>query len=265
MRELFSCRNCIHNAGQSLNIGAGQGYCLKHASVVREPSDTTCKYQHRKDLPHFVVDESRSEHAAEFAAFTALVNLSDHSPQHRISYSERFAWENGTYDAIDAALASYYEADRSWVFVQSFAGAVDGRRALVHGSLSRRYLDHCGTWTSSYRMALALVQEMQAPAYFDTRQLLIDGSEVADVEEEARWDVFFAQLSGLQEYGWHAGVEEIMWASDSVNGGMSELDWGLLKADLARAVPSWTDRIIQHAKDNGAFFTQVAQDREGWQ
>jgi hypothetical protein len=41
MDELFSCRNCIHNCGQSLLIGPGSGFCLQHESVIwadqREP------------------------------------------------------------------------------------------------------------------------------------------------------------------------------------------------------------------------------------
>ncbi len=262
MRELFSCRNCIHNAGQSLNIGTGQGFCMKHSSILDEPADTTCKYQHRKDLPHFVVDEGRSEHASEFAAFTGMVGLSDHGYRQKVFYSERYSWEHGTFDPVNNALANYHKAGRSWVYVQSFAGAVDGRRALVHGCLSRRYLDHCGTWTSSYRLALALVQEMAAPAYFGPGQLSVNGEGAERALEEARWDLFFAQLSGLQEYGWHAGVEDLMWASDGVNGGLAELDWDLVKKDLEKIGPEWTDRIIQHARDNDAFFTHVPGEAE---
>ena len=58
MEELFSCRNCVHNSGQSLNIGLGKGYCQFHSSVIDSPFETTCKYLHRKDLPRFSVDEA---------------------------------------------------------------------------------------------------------------------------------------------------------------------------------------------------------------
>ena len=67
MDELFSCRNCIHNCGQSLNVGRGPVYRLQHDSVIPDPGLITCKYLHRKDLPNFVVDEGVREHAAEFA------------------------------------------------------------------------------------------------------------------------------------------------------------------------------------------------------
>ena len=51
MDELFSCRNCIQNAGQSLTTGHGSGFCLTHNSVIPDPIRTTCKFLHRKDLP----------------------------------------------------------------------------------------------------------------------------------------------------------------------------------------------------------------------
>ena len=37
--ELFSCRNCIHNCGQSLLIGKGAGFCVKHDSVLLSPEE----------------------------------------------------------------------------------------------------------------------------------------------------------------------------------------------------------------------------------
>jgi len=170
---LFSCRSCVKNAGQSLNIGPRQGY-------KKPVKRTRCREQH--------------------------------------------CWETRSFDPITSSLAQYFKAGRSWVFVQAFAGSCDGRRALVHGSLVRRYMDHCGSWTSSYRMALSLVQEMRITPSFPDHVLVVDGfGDVEAVRAEARWDVFFDQLSGVQEYGWHAGLEALMWASDAVNGGLSEL------------------------------------------
>src|ERR1700678_3918496 len=98
MDELFSCRNCIHNASQSLNVGRGAGYCLKHDSVLERPEKSTCKYLHRKDLPRFVVDEGLREHAAEFAGFSGIVSLDTRQPISRKYYSERFAWDHGIFD-----------------------------------------------------------------------------------------------------------------------------------------------------------------------
>ena len=80
MDELFSCRNCIQNCGQSLLIGRGAGYCVKHDTVLFYPERTTCKYLHRKDLPRFVVDEGLREHASEFAGFSGIADLVEHKP-----------------------------------------------------------------------------------------------------------------------------------------------------------------------------------------
>lgn len=193
MTDYFSCRNCIHNAGQSLNVGPGAGFCMQHGSLIPAPSDTTCKYQHRKDLPHFLVDEARSEHAAEFAGFTALVSISTREPVPRMQYSEKYSWEHRQFDPVLNALANYPKIlERRWVYIQAFAGGVDGQRALVHSCLTRRYMNYCNSWTSSYRMILSVVDEMKTPPSFAKSALNISAEEdPAEVEAEARWDVFF--------------------------------------------------------------------------
>ena len=38
-------------------------------------------------------------------------------------------------------------------------------------------MDHCGTWTSSYRLVLALLEEIDAQPYFSPNELL-DGDTV---------------------------------------------------------------------------------------
>ena len=130
MEELFSCRNCVHNSGQSLNIGLGKGYCQFHSSVIDSPFETTCKYLHRKDLPRFSVDEAIREHAYEFALFPGLATLETKKPIGVIPYSEKYAWEHGQYNPLLNALAQYYKSERSWVFIQAFTGGVDGMRSL---------------------------------------------------------------------------------------------------------------------------------------
>ena len=234
---------------------------MKHSSVIEDPADTTCKYQHRKDLPQFVVDEARSEHAADFARFSGLVSLSAGEPLRKIFYSEKFRWDTRQFDPVLNALASYQKTERRWVYVQAFAGGIDGQRALVHACLVRRYMDHCASWASSYRLVLSVVDEMTTPPSFAPRALNASSDEaLEDIEVEARWDVFFARLCGVQEYGWHAGVEELMWASDSLNGSLSALDWDAVVDDLRHACPRWTESIIKHASDNDGFFTQGAPE-----
>jgi hypothetical protein len=141
MDELFSCRNCIHNPGQSLLIGQGSGFCLQHESVVWDPDRTTCKYLHRKDLPNFTVDEGTREHAAEFAGFPLLVSLDHKEPIEPIRYSEKLLWEKGTFDPIIHTLAQYYKVEPRWILISALSSGVDGRRSLTHSCLVRHYMD----------------------------------------------------------------------------------------------------------------------------
>lgn len=255
MNELYSCRNCVHNCGQSLLIGKDAGFCIKHDSVLFNPDRTTCKYLHRKDLPRFVVDEGIREHAGEFAGFSALADLINHKPIERLSYSEKFVWDRKQFDPLNQSLAQYHKTKPIWVFLQAMSGGIDGRRSLAHASLVRRYMDHCGTWRSSYRFILALVQELPSTPQFRDQDLNIENDNADnETRQEAVWDVFFTRLSGLQEYGFHAGLENLMWATDQLNEALTTLDWPALKAQLQAKLSEWTEQIIQHAKNENAFF-----------
>ena len=260
MEELFSCRNCVHNSGQSLNAGPGKGYCQFHSSVIDAPSVTTCKYLHRKDLPRFAVEEGIREHAYEFTMYPGLVNLATKEPIGVTHYSEKFAWEHGQFNPLLNALAQYYKAERSWVFIQAFTGGVDGMRSLAHVSLVRRYMDRCAKWTSSYRLVLSMVQEIDIEPQFEDRDLITSKSlGVEEARAQALWDVIFARISGLQEYGWHSGLEYLVWITDNLNGALSEFDWGKLKPQLTSTKPNITNLIINHAQENGEFFAHYPE------
>lgn len=257
MDELFSCRNCIHDCGQSLLIGRGPGYCVKHDSVISDPGRTTCKYLHRKDLPRFVVDEGLREHAGEFACFSGMADLVDHKPVEKLQYSEKYAWINNQYDPINQGLAQYHKSKPAWIFLQAASGGIDGRRSLTHASLVRRYMDNCGSWRSSYRFILAVVKDIGSTPRFQNADLYTDGQDSLDeVREEAVWDVFFTKLSGVQEYGFHSGIEKLMWSTDELNGSLSLLDWVGLGRELEIKVPEWINLIIKSATDEGEFFSQ---------
>lgn len=255
MDTLFSCRNCVHNCGQSLIIGKGSGYCIKHDSVLYKPSRYTCKYLHRKDLPRFVVDEGVREHAAEFAGFSGIVDLVDLKPVRRLHYSEKFAWEHGTFDSITQSLAQYHKTKPAWVFLQAMAGGIDGRRALTHASLVRRYMDNCGSWTSSYRFALVIVEELANTPKFSNFEFSEEAGEPdEELLSEAVWDVFFTRISGVQEYGFHSGIESLMWATDQLNESLSSFNWDDLQRELQEKSAEWREQIIRHATDEGEFF-----------
>lgn len=261
MDELFSCRNCIHNAAQTLLIGNGIGFCLFHKSILRDSSRTTCKYLSRKDMPSFVVDEGVKEHAYEFAMFSSIVDMPTMAPVERANYSEKHAWLNRSFDALTQNLAHSYKIKPTWVFVESLAGGSDGRRALAHSSLVRRYMANCRTWRSSYRFILALVQELPRTPHFEPEDMIPEAE--SDIVQEAVWDVFFTRISGVQEYGFHAGLEELMWATDHLNGALVRFEWTELRKDLQLKSIEWTEKIITHAEKESAFFPDRPWEDDG--
>lgn len=264
MSALFSCRNCVHNCGQSLRLGHGPGFCLKHNSVIAKPDDTTCKYLHRKDLPVFAVEEGVREHAGEYAFFPAMVLMSKKKPIPVTRYSERFAWERERFNPLTHALAQYHKMKPHWIMVQTFTGGVDGLRSVVHSSLVRHYLGTCDTWRSSYRLVLGLLQEIDIEPRFSPQYVVVEKHESEeDAEADAIWEVVLARLSGLQEYGWHAGLEELTWITDQLNGALSEMNWPALRAELGKSKVKWTQKLIQHAKDEKVYFTDSAATGEG--
>ena len=226
-----------------------------HDSIIHEPDDTTCKYLHRKDLPRFIVGEGLSEHAAEYAKFSNLVSLSRQTPIQRGNYSEKQAWKSGSFDSITNALSQYHRTERAWVFIESFSGGVDGRRSLTCLSLIRRFMVTCGTWTSSYRLILANLQDLsERPCFSDDDLNSNDKESIEAIREEALWEVVFARIAGIQEYGFHAGLEELMWATDSLGEALASFDWTVLSLSLQEKKHSWTDLVIKHATDEGVFF-----------
>jgi hypothetical protein len=83
-----------------------------------------------------------------------------------------------------------------------------------------------------------------------------------EVRVQAHWDVIFCRLSGIQEYGWHAGLQDLMWASDKINGGLTEMNWALLKEEFGKIKKAWTAMIIGHAKHQEMFFSLDADQRD---
>jgi len=240
--------------------------------VIANPEWTTCKYLHRKDLPRFHVDEAIKEHASDFAGFTAMADMRSMIPVQPIRYSEKWAWKNRMFNPILNAMAQYhkmtfslfgdeYENEGSgglkWRFISSFAGTCDGLRSIAHVSLVRRYIDTCGSWESSYRHVLSLLQDIDITPVFPETWLFISGNgstNIPDVMEEALWEVVFSRFSAIQEYGWHSGLKPLTRLTDSLNGSLSDFDWTSLSTELSTKKIEWTEMIIDHATKNGGFF-----------
>jgi len=144
----------------------------------------------------------------------------------------------------------------TWIFLQAMSGGIDGRRSLAHASIVRRYMDNCGTWVSSYRFILWIIQELSVSPVFNDMDLNNEDEDIGEyLHEEAGWDVFFTRLAEIQEYGFHSGIEDLMWASDQLNGALVNLDWLELKSELNERTGEWTNMVIEHASKEGKFFT----------
>jgi hypothetical protein len=122
-------------------------------------------------------------------------------------------------------------------------------------------MDNCDTWKSSYRLVLAFLQEIDEEPRFGKSDLRTD-TNPEERESEALWDVVFSRFSLLQEYGWHAGLDELRWITDEVNGSLVEFDWEKLRAELSLMKSRLTEHVIKHAQDEGVFFDQPESEIE---
>lgn len=98
------------------------------------------------------------------------------------------------------------------------------------------------------------MQELDAEPQFAERDLVNGHNDPAETRQQALWDVVFTRISGVQEYGYHAGLEDLMWATDALGEGLATLDWPVLREALTEKRAEWTSRIMKHAKDEGVFF-----------
>jgi hypothetical protein len=100
------------------------------------------------------------------------------------------------------------------------------------------------------------------PQFSDSDLYGNDSKIGQELRDEAVWDVFFTKLSGVQEYGFHSGIEPLMWASDQLDDALVALDWPGLRDELRTKAPEWMEMVIQHASDEGAFFPPQPEPEE---
>ncbi|QGM45571.1 hypothetical protein [Methylocystis heyeri] len=167
----------------------------------------------------------------------------------RIFYSERFAWERSQFDSITNALARYHQSSKKWIFIEAFSGGVDGRRSVTQSCLTRRYISICNTWRSSFRLTLDVVSQLAVRPEFRPSDFYEEGGG----PEEALWDVVFSKLSLVQEYGWHAGLADLQWITDSIDS-LTELSWEPVRVQLEDSIPRILELIFKHARDNNGYF-----------
>lgn len=247
-RDLFSCRNCIHNPSQGLTLGRGAGFCLQWGSVLENPERTTCKYLHRKDLPWFHVPEAIQAHTEEFAGSPGMAGLETHEPvAHSSPEGQRISQLEPTLRAVVGyhRLEGMTEPRRSDL-LSMFAGSIDGRRSMMHACLVRRAIPPGRPMSSSWwEWALELLDEVDRETSLDSTGLL-DTAGASDEERRtaARWEVLFTRVSGLQEFGWHASIDALKFPLQELGSYVAEQDWNGLLHALSRLKPHWRELIL---------------------
>ncbi|XXT24338.1 hypothetical protein WME94_22650 [Sorangium sp. So ce429] len=245
--DLFSCRNCIHNPAQGLTLGPGAGFCLTWGSIIEQPERTTCKYLHRKDLPMFLVRRGIQEHEDEFSRLAYMADLETHEPLVRRAYDSDGMFGAERLDTTTRAVAAYHALDsapdataqrRGWTLA-TFAGAADGRKAMTYASLVRRMFTSGGLSRIWVRRMLDLLDEIGIDVLFRAVDLLDPGSATA-----ARWEVAHARLSCVQEFGWHAGQELLMYPMMELGGYVAEEDWNGFLLALGRLKESFREHLL---------------------
>ena len=107
---------------------------------------------------------------------------------------------------------------------------------------------------------MGLIEEIDDEPVFSPKTLLPAAGEPAEVvAEEALWDVVFARVSAVQEYGWHASLESLIWATDAMNGALSNFRWPEVQQQLTRLRNDWLESVVRHAKENGKFFPKTSR------
>ncbi len=247
-RDLFSCRNCIHNPAQGLTLGRGAGFCLQWGSLIERPGTTTCKYLHRKDLPEFQVSDAVRAHAEAFSDTASMADLETHEPIARLPHDEQSASQP---EPRTRAMASYHRLDdgtesrRSRLFALA-AGSVDGLGSMAHACLVRRAIPPRqpmpGSW---WRWALELLEDVDRELLLGSEALL---ESTGGSEEEQRiaatWEVLFVRVSGLQEFGWHAAIDELKFPLRELGAYVAEQDWRGLRLALRALKSRWRELIL---------------------
>ncbi len=248
--DLFTCRNCIYNPAQGLTFGPGRGFCIQWGALLKRPERTTCKYLHRKDLPHFLVREAIAEHEAEFSANQALADVETHQNVDASPFNDEAASQVERIDPVTRAVATYHSiaaapdtslALRSQL-IALFAGARDARRASVHACLIRGFLPGAPATRHHWRRRLLdLVEEIDLEFVVAPNDLVAAGEPS---EAEVCWEIADIRLAAVQEYGWSLGNEELKFPlSGELEALATARKWGGFVAELGKTKGRWADLL----------------------
>lgn len=254
----FTCDNCLFNPAQYNELGTRVGYCLKHSSLLKKASLTTCKYHVRKDLPSFVCEEGQQEHGALFANTRGICFYKSKIEYVQQEYSERAAWEH-SFDPYLHEVAIYHRSAKKWVYLQAFLSSRSPIKSLIHSCLTRRYIAQCGPERDNYRIVLAICNDIGSPInlYKEDFRSPITNEYFEGIKEHYIKEIELLRLYCIQEYGHLVQDENLQWISDDLNGAL-ETSLTYYRRTVRRLSKSAVRRIIEGATRRGVFY--VHQD-----
>lgn len=255
MRNLYTCDNCIFNPSQYQEVGSRTGFCLRHDTLLFNPSQTTCSGFQRKDLPSFLSEEGHSEHRAHFRETRGVVHYYSRAPVEQRRYSARHRWNLRDFDPYLHEIAIYHRTVKKWTYLQAFLSSRNPIKSIMHSCLVRRYISHCGPQKDNYELVLSATTDLAEPIDLRITDFRISVSQ--DEFEVARdiyaKDIVLLRLYLVQEYGALIQDEHIMWISDELNGAI-EASWREFAVAAQRLAPAIVDYIIRSAETRGTFF-----------
>lgn len=261
MRNPYTCDNCLFNPSQYQDVGTKIGYCLKHDSLLKNSSHTTCHYFRRKDLPFFVAEEGHAEHAREFPRNAGIVFYHTKHKEEYKRYSERHAWVTNSYDPHLHEVVVYHRMGKKWAYVQAFMSSRNPVKSIISSSLVRRYVQQCGARSDNYRLVLSMTSDLSES--IDVRmedfRFEVSGDEFSALKENYLKDIALLKVYAIQEYGAITENEGLMWVSDELNGSLLS-SWKEFAVDVKALAPIVSSYIIAAAQNRGTFFPE--QDAE---
>ncbi len=266
MKNPYTCDNCLNNPSQYHEIGTKTGFCLKHDSLLKSASQTTCHFHLRKDLPFFLYDEGLNEHRLEFPAAIGIVFYEGKYPIEMKRYSVRQAWLNNTFDPYIHEVAIYGGTSRKWTFIQAFISSRNPIKSIISSSLTRRYIRQCGPEQDNYRLILSLSNDLRESVDLRMEDFIweVQPEEFAGLKEHYLKEIKLLQLYAIQEYGMLTQNEEITWITDELNGALFG-SWNEFFSGVAQIVPVINRYVIDASQKRGTFFPQdeiVDEDSE---
>jgi len=206
-------------------------------------------------LPFFLSQEGHAEHASDFSENEGIVFYHARYPEQTKKYSERHVWITRSYDPYIHEIAIYHRTNKKWVFIQAFMASRNPIKSIMFSSLTRRYIQQCGSRQDNYRLILSISNDLGEKTDLRPDDFILDISheEFADMKEHYQKEIKLLQLYAIQEYGMLTENDDIMWISDELNGSLFS-SWEEFFSSVSQLVPVINSYIIDSAQKRGTFF-----------